>query len=200
MTPLREIQLLEAHRKGDPDALGELLASYQKRIYSICYRMVTDAELAGDLTQDALIRTIEGLDSYDGRSKLSTWIIRVTMNCCLSYLRKQKIRRHQSLDQAVDREGLGSLLEKLEEQGEPAAAELVEQDELRRILLRALADLDPEARSILVLRDLQGLDYQQIAEVQAVPVGTVKSRLFRARASLRIEAQRQMGSSGGERD
>ena len=76
MTPLRELQLLELHRSGDPDAIGELLRSYQRRVYSVCYRMLGHHEEAADLTQDTLVKVIEGLDSYNGRSKLSTWIIR----------------------------------------------------------------------------------------------------------------------------
>ncbi|MCH8211076.1 MAG: sigma-70 family RNA polymerase sigma factor [Planctomycetes bacterium] len=97
VTPLRELQLLEAYRRGDPEAIGELLNVYQHRIYSVCYRMVRHEHDARDLAQEAMVKVLQGLDSYDGRSKLSTWIIRVTMNCCLSHLRRQKIRKHSSL-------------------------------------------------------------------------------------------------------
>lgn len=184
MSPEREQQLVAAYREGDPQALAELLASYQRRIFGLCYRMVQNSDVASDLTQDVLVRIIEALDSYDGRSKLSTWIIRVAMNCCLSYLRKQKLRRHRSLDlpTGTDQPPLGS---QIVAGGELSGIQNVEQAESRKILLQALLSLDLEVRSILVLRDMQDLDYQQIAEVLEVPLGTVKSRLFRARAELR---------------
>lgn len=207
MTPIRELQLLEMHRNGDPDAIGELLQSYQRRVYSICYRMLGHTEEAADLTQDTLVKVIEGLDSYNGRSKLSTWIIRIAMNCCLSHLRKQKIRKHRSLDDlggyGDDRSGnvnLGNLLEG----EEPTAYDHVEQHETQASLLAALNTLDPDSRSLLVLRDLNGLDYLQISEVLKVPVGTVKSRLFRARGALRaaaeIEMERGIAASGNDTD
>ena len=203
MTPLRELQLVEDHRNGQAEAAGELLQAYQRRIYAVCFRMVRDAELARDLSQDAMVKVLEGLSSYDGRSKLSTWMIRVTMNCCLSELRKRKLRNHASLDAPIpgssqglsDRTGLGSALPS---QGELSALERVEQAEMRAIVLRALGRLDPETRALLVLRDMQDLDYQQIAEVIDAPVGTVKSRLFRARAALREAIEAEMPSSSSD--
>jgi RNA polymerase sigma-70 factor (ECF subfamily) len=212
LTPLREMQLVEAHRKGGAsahDALAELLEAYQRRIFSICARMVRNQDDAADLTQDVLIKVIEGLGSYNGRSQLSTWIIRVTMNCCLSHLRKQKLRAHESMEGleggkrgAITRPGTahagGSGVRTAEfgrrsgDQGmEPLPQQGVEQAQVRSMVLQALDSLDAETRAILVLRDLQDLDYQQLAEVFQVPVGTVKSRLFRARAALRaaIEAR-----------
>ena len=100
LTPLREQQLLQAWRSGRADALAELLRGYQGRIYGVCYRMLRNHDEATDLAQDALVKVLEGIDSYNGRSQLSTWIIRVAMNCCLSHLRKQRLRRHASLDEA----------------------------------------------------------------------------------------------------
>jgi RNA polymerase sigma-70 factor (ECF subfamily) len=199
LTPLRELQLVEDHRNGKAEAAGELLQAYQRRIYAVCFRMVRDNELARDLSQDAMVKVLEGLSTYDGRSKLSTWMIRVTMNCCLSELRKRKLRSHASLDAPLpgaaglsDRSTLGGVLPV---QGELSALDRVEQAEMRAIVLRALGRLDPETRALLVLRDMQDLDYQQIAEVIDAPVGTVKSRLFRARAALREAIETEMPSS-----
>lgn len=210
ITPLRELQLLDAYRTGGQqahEALSELLAAYQRRIYSICYRMVRNVEEASDLTQDALVKLLEGLKSYDGRSKLSTWVIRVTMNCCLSHLRKAKIREHESLDSGSEPgfEGSGGA------EGGPGGlgprkatlrgrelqpSEGVQQAQTRTMIVQALDSLDVDTRAILVLRDLQDLDYQQLAEVLDVPVGTVKSRLFRARATLRETMERMEGKGG----
>jgi RNA polymerase sigma-70 factor (ECF subfamily) len=183
LTPLRELQLVEAFRGGDVEALRPLLEGYERRIYAVCYRMLRDPESAADLTQDTLIKVLEGLSSYDGRSQLSTWVIRVAMNCCLSHLRKERLRRHQPLisrptEQAAD------------VRTDPAAREQsgltrVEKEERHSAVFEALAVLEPDTRALLVLRDVQGLEYQQIAEVLDLPIGTVKSRLFRARQALR---------------
>jgi RNA polymerase sigma-70 factor (ECF subfamily) len=183
MTPLRELQLVEQYRQGDTEALSELLEAYQRRVYSICYRTLGNPEDAADVTQDVLVKIIEGLDSYDGRSKLSTWIIRICINTSLSHLRKQRLRRHASLDQSVQNSPRSGM--DLSAGGEHSAVQRIEQSELHSQLLRAVATIDPDMRSILVLRDMQGLDYQQIAEVLGAPIGTVKSRLFRARTALR---------------
>ena len=197
-TPLGELQLVEAHRRGESEATAELLGAYQRRIYAVCYRMVRNPDDADDLTQDALVKVLEGLDTYHGRSQLSTWIIRVTMNCCLSHLRKQKLRRHASLDE------LGSAGEPARAlgpvQGELSPLARVEQAERQALLLRQLRGLDPQMRAVLVLRDMQDLDYAQIGEVMEVPVGTVKSRLFRARAALRAAAEQELDSTPGLRD
>jgi len=187
---MREMQLLEAHRAGDPDALSELLQGYQHRIYAVCYRMLGDREQAADLAQDAMVKVIEGLDSYSGQAKLSTWIIRITMNACLSHLRKQKLRRHASLDDTSPGVGgeegePGRAGTSVLEGGEPSAEQRVQQAETRSEVAAALDALDPDVRALLVLRDLQGLEYEQIGTVLDIPLGTVKSRLFRARAALR---------------
>ncbi len=183
LTPERELELLEAHRRGDRAALAALLEGYQRRVYSVCYRMLHDVEESSDLTQEALIKIIEGLQSYDGRSKLSTWVIRVTMNCCLSHLRKKRLRRHESLDETPQRVGWRPV------SGELSGPDHVEHAETRSELVGALNTLEPNVRAILVLRDLQDLDYNQIAAVLEVPVGTVRSRLFRARVALRAAAE-----------
>jgi RNA polymerase sigma-70 factor (ECF subfamily) len=178
------MQLLEAWRRGDGDALAQLLQAYHRRIYAVCHRMLHDAEEAADLAHDALVKVVEGLERYDGRSKLSTWIIRVTMNACLSHLRKERLRRHASLDEPAPGEGQ-SRGQKLPARGELPALEHVERAEMHGLLLHALAAIEPQLRAVLVLRDVQDLSYDQIAQVIDAPIGTVKSRLFRAREALR---------------
>lgn len=187
-TPAREAHLVEAHRNGDPDALSELLQSYQRRVYTVCYRMVRDPDLAADLAQDTLVKLIEGLDQYDGRAKLSTWVIRITMNCCITHLRRQKLRRHASLDAAADRTDEAderTISPEPEQERELSARRRIEQQETHARLHQAMLGLDPDMRAILILRDMQDLEYEQLAEVFDIPVGTVKSRLYRAREALR---------------
>lgn len=181
-----ESQLVRDAQAGDRDALTQLLHDHQQRIYNICYRMVRNADQAADLTQESLVRILEGFDTFDGRSAISTWITRVTINCCLSQLRREKLRRHGSID---DRSPDGpSLADLLRQHREQTGTERIQQEEARGILMNALRRLEPTMRAMIVLRDLQDLDYQAIADVLDIPVGTVKSRLFRARAALRLAA------------
>jgi RNA polymerase sigma-70 factor (ECF subfamily) len=183
-------------------AWAELLARYQDRLFGVCIRMVNDRDMAADLTQDAMVKIIEGLSSYDGRAKLSTWMIRVTMNVCLSKLRSEKLRRHASLDGMGAREGRSGeqfadvrLGTSGATGGELRPDRGVIRGEGHARVAQALCGLPLDQRSLLVLRDCRNLDYEQIAEILDVPVGTVKSRLFRARAALReaLEAQDRVG-------
>ena len=198
LTPLGELQLVEAHRQGDPDAIGQLLEAYQRRMYSICYRMVRSEHDARDLTQDSMVRVIQGLDSYDGRSKLSTWIIRVTMNACLSHLRQEKLRRHARLEGGSENAAAGPVDPR--SMGEPLPSSRVERSEMRLLLGRAMMSLDPQMRAVLVLRDMQDLEYQSIAQSLEIPIGTVKSRLFRARLALRTAVEVELGGHGVDDD
>jgi RNA polymerase sigma-70 factor (ECF subfamily) len=197
LTPLRELQLVQAHRRGDAEAIAELLRSYERRIYSVCYRMVRDEHDARDLAQDAMVKMLQGLGSYDGRAKLSTWVIRISLNCCLSHLRKQRLRRHGSIERDWP-PGTGGPALAAGGVGELSPAGGVEQSEMHGILSRALGSLDPQMRAVLVLRDMQELEYSQIAEVLDIPVGTVKSRLFRARTALRTAMEAEAARGGAE--
>jgi len=191
----RDLALVAAHRAGDQTALAELLAGYQDRLFGVCLRMVSDAEEARDLTQDAMVRIIQGLHQFDGRSKLSTWMIRVAMNVCLTSLRRRQIRRRKGIEPAAEwlnalggpegRRGTGPRFLDQAASSEPSPELSVERLEERRHLYRALDQIEPEQRAMLILRDMHGMDYKHIADVLDIPEGTVKSRLFRARAALR---------------
>lgn len=186
---------MEAIRRGERDAWTTLLTRYQDRLFGVCYRMVGDRELAADLTQDAMVKIIQGLETYDGRSRLSTWLIRVTMNVCLSRMRSERLRRHASLDtgpEGADRaeSRIGAT--------EPRESWRIEHQEQKQRLAEALLHLNPDHRAILILRDIRGLDYEQIAEALGIAVGTVKSRLFRARLALRQILEREESQATNE--
>lgn len=198
---LADLRLIEAVRGGQPGAWSSLLSQYQDRLFGVCVRMLgpgtRSRQTAADLCQDAMVKIIQGLPTFDGSAKFSTWAIRVTMNVCLSHLRGAKLRAHASLDEhahghAGTADGAGRLaFDRSGTRGsglpgrEPNAPSSVLRDEQRSLIAAALVRIDPDQRSILVLRDVRGLDYDQIAHVLGVAVGTVKSRLFRARAALR---------------
>ncbi|MBY0307300.1 MAG: RNA polymerase sigma factor [Phycisphaerales bacterium] len=210
---LTDLRLVEAIRRGEGGrAWHELLSKYQDRLYGVCLRVIGDSprarQTAADLTQDAMVKIMQGLGSYDGSAKLSTWMIRVTMNVCLSYLRAQKLRRHGSLDSTTSTGGSGGggagsersggggggpALADLLASREPGPAARVSQEQTRAMVTAALASIDPEQRALLVLRDAKGLDYHQIAQVLDVPVGTIKSRIFRARLALRQACEQRIG-------
>lgn len=180
-------EIVAAIRRGDSAAWSLLAKRYQHRLYSICVRMVNNREWANDLTQEAFVKVMQGFDTFDEKARLSTWMIRVTMNTCLSALRAKKVRRTARLEAVHDARAPGTVPRDAD--WEPSGHSRVEHDEERRRLLAALDSIDPEQRAILVLRDGRGMDYDQIAVTLGIPVGTVKSRLFRARAALREKVE-----------
>ncbi|MDX2115695.1 MAG: RNA polymerase sigma factor [Planctomycetota bacterium] len=175
-------------QRGEPGALEGLLVAAQPRLLAVCLRFTNDVHLARDLCQDALVRIIRGLPEFQARSKPSTWMIRIAMNVCLTQRRREKLRGRVVAESGRDA-GAGGEKASLE----PGPGSRVEGTEERERLAAALARLAPESRAILILRDAQGLDYADIAEVLEVPVGTVKSRIFRARTALREEMERPGG-------
>ncbi|QNN24294.1 sigma-70 family RNA polymerase sigma factor [Planctomycetales bacterium ZRK34] len=187
----RERQLVEQVLRGDRGALGELLGAYHKRVYHVILRMVSNTEDAAELTQEVLLRAIKHADNFKGDSKFSTWLLRIAMNLAISHLRRTKVRKTVSLEHEVAGQAGADqatpLKNLIAQQREQTADYRVEtQEQIQRLGL-ALEALEPSLRSVILLRDLQGMDYQQIAEVLAVPLGTVKSRLFRARLALRAQ-------------
>ena len=208
-----DLELIARIRAGQHAAWSELIVRYQDRLFAVCVKMVHDRELAADLTQDSFVKLLQGIDSFDGRSKFSTWAIRVCMNVCLSRLRAEKLRRHASLDAPTQSaRSSGPVREAAPSWGEsmPAGAGLsgtrepdgslgVETREERADLLAALRLLDPEQRAVLILCDCRGLPYDQIGQVLGVAVGTVKSRVFRARTALRDAVERIQRERSQER-
>lgn len=180
-------ELIDAWRNGSDAALDALFERSQGRIYGLCLRMLGRPEPAADVAQDAMMRMYEGLPRFDGRARFTTWSVRVTLNCVYSHLRREKLRRHSRLPEGDSGFELRSR--------EPEPTTRIETKDLHASVVAGLGLLDLQARAILVLRDLQGLDYGDIAEVLGTPIGTVKSRLFRARAALR-EALGRMGHVG----
>ncbi len=200
MTHANEDALIASIQAGDRAALGVLLKQHERRLYNVCLGMVSHREDAAEVTQDALLKIIRNIDRFRGESKFSTWSTRIAMNQSISFLRKRKLRRMPSLE--VERDGpegpRAMLRDRLEGTGEPGPDHRVEQEEMIELLREALGRLDEPFKAVLVLRDLEGLDYHQVAQTLEVPVGTVKSRLFRARLALRQEMEKLDGyaSSG----
>jgi RNA polymerase sigma-70 factor (ECF subfamily) len=197
MPEVTEAQLVARLRGGDRTALAELLEGYQHRLFNVALRMLGNHDDAAEVAQDAMLKIIEHIGDYHGDSAIGTWMTRIVMNVSISRLRQRKLRLTVSLD-APGREAAGAdqgtpLREQLAHQREPGPELSVQQREMGARLYAALRALDEEFRAVLVLRDIEELDYQQIGQALALPLGTVKSRLFRARLALRqimLEADR----------
>ncbi len=200
ISPEREKQLLVLIQRGDRGALGELLGAFHKRVYHVCLRMVSHADDAAELTQETMLRAMSHIDGFQSNSKFSTWLLRIAMNLCISHLRRGRLRQAVSLDGGADGPGdqATSLKAMIASNRELPPHESVEVREQIDQVNAALGRIDPTLRSVILLRDLQGMDYQQIAEVLSVPVGTIKSRLFRARLALRQAMDGKAGRAARE--
>jgi len=177
---------------GDAAAWEEIVQRYHRRIYNLCYRFAGSADDAQDLTQEVFIRMYRTLNSYDvGRGAFMTWITTLTRNLLVDHFRKTKHDRlTDSLDaNSSDHEDAMPLGERIPDGG-PAPDSGVQSRETKETVHQALQKLSPELREAVILRDLQDMDYREIATVLKVPEGTVKSRINRGRAELARLLQR----------
>ena len=177
-----EQELVSAAKAGDQQAFEQLVLDNQNRIYSLAVRLAGDREEAFDLAQEAFVKAWQGLPAFQGESSFATWIYRLATNVCIDYLRKQKRRRQVESEVSLDDEEL-SWTEPADWSQDPHRQ--LERSEQGRALARGLEALPEQQRQILVLRELSGLSYQEIAEKLNLDLGTVKSRIARARMALR---------------
>jgi RNA polymerase sigma-70 factor (ECF subfamily) len=184
-------KILAAARAGDRAALESLLAKYYDRCYAVCRRLLGNDEDALDATQEAMIAVARGVTGFDGRSAFSTWMYRVATNAALDELRRR--RRRPVLERRPVSDDLGSPLGYLAVS--PFADEVGESATARLSLDRALEQLSDEHRAAVVLRDMLDLDYAEIAGVQGVPIGTVRSRIARGRAALAEALEPRMATA-----
>jgi RNA polymerase sigma-70 factor, ECF subfamily len=188
----RVAALLGKARAGDRAAYGQIVLLYQDRLYNALLRMIGDVEEARELTQETFARGLEKIDSFRGEASPYTWLFRIGINLAISQLRKSQRRRTFSLDGGsdgqVDSQGdqASNLMQRVASP-QSMPEEIAERRERHQIVLDALGRLDPEYRAVLVMRDIEGFDYAQMADVLGMPLGTLKSRLFRARLALRDE-------------
>src|ERR1043166_176920 len=174
--PVRDDRdLVSRARAGDRTAFGELVRLYQDRVFNTCLRIIGDRQTAEDLTQEAFIKAHASIERFDGRAAFFTWLYRIAVNLCLSARRVK--RPMNSLDN-------GGVARRLTDGG-PSPSALADRREQYGAVLAALAELDEEHRAVVVLRDIESLDYSEIGEILGVPTGTVKSRLHRGRMALR---------------
>lgn len=175
---LSDADLANRARLGDRGAYGQIVSLYQDRLYNALLRLMGDPDDAAELTQETFTRGLSRIESFRGASSPYTWLFRIAMNLGLSVLRKTRQRKTFCLSaQNADRASAPGL--------DPA--EEARRTEMHKLVLEALGRVEAEYRAVLVMREIEGFDYQQIAEVLGLPLGTIKSRLFRARLALRDE-------------
>jgi len=180
-----EGELIRLSQAGDRASFDVLVRTYHALAYNIAYRMLGDHDAASDATQTAFVRAYRAIGSFRRDATFSTWLYRIVTNACLDRLR-QRERASQSL--SLVSEGDSGGLEDVDipdETHDPSRA--LEQTERQALVQQAICRLAPQHRAVLVLYDLAGLSYEQVAESLRVPLGTVKSRLNRARAALKDE-------------
>ncbi len=180
-----EESLVRAAKRGDLDAFNRLVIEYQSRAYNLAYRFMSDPASAADVTQDAFISAFRGLGKFRGGS-FRSWLLRIVVNGCYDELRRRKRRPASSLDEFSD-DGDRLLVEtgaSFSHESKKPEQE-VERSELRAAIEQCFDELPPDFKAVAVLVDVQGFDYKVAARGIRKPVGTVKSRLARARARLR---------------
>ena len=171
-------------RAGDEAAFTALVELHQEQIYRLALRMTGSREDAADLTQETFLRAWRGLASFHGESAFSTWLYRLCSNACVDFLRRRARRPAVSLTVAEDDDGEGERIRDIPDD-RPSPEEEAERSERLDALRTALARLSDDHREILVLRELEGLSYAEIADTLGLEEGTVKSRIARARLALR---------------
>lgn len=181
MTREQEVQIVQRVLQGDVNAFEKLVLEYEKSVYAITQRMTGNAEDAADMTQETFIKAYNSLSSFRGDSKFSVWLYRIATNVCLDFLRSRSRKPTVSLSMEDD-DGEEVELDIADESQSPER--LLERGLTRDAVRRGLNALSPEYRQILLLREIQGLSYEEISDVLTLEVGTVKSRIFRARKRL----------------
>ncbi|MCX6015662.1 MAG: sigma-70 family RNA polymerase sigma factor [Chloroflexales bacterium] len=180
MVQYEDQQLVQLVLDGDTQAFNDLVERHQSRAYNLCVRMLGDADAAADVAQDAFISAYKHLPSL--RGEFRPWLMRIVANGCRDVLRSKKRRPSVSLDLERDDDDTPAMQIADTSDGPEAA---LMKSELQKTIAGALAEIPDDQREVIILSDIQGLSYQEIADMTGINIGTVKSRLNRARSRLR---------------
>lgn len=182
-----DFALVERCRLNDEAAFNEVVARYKNKVFNYLVRMMGSSDDAEDLTQEVFLRLYTSIDSFRGQSSLNTWLFRIANNLCIDQFRRQK--KHRAVAYSLDDAAYGNGVE--DEGGHDVSDStyephrLLERQELGQQIQQALEALPEKLRATLILHDIEGLPYEEIAQVVNCPLGTVKSRLFNARQQLK---------------
>jgi RNA polymerase sigma-70 factor (ECF subfamily) len=195
-----DFRLVERARGGDDEAFRQLFVRYHRRAYSLAYGMVHNADDALDIVQDGFIKAHRYLDKFEGSSSFYTWFYRIVMNLAIDHIRKRKRARHVDFNDAIAHlesdapVGEESLLPRILGQN-PSRA--LARKEIREQVSAALTELSDNHRAVLIMREFEGLSYQEMADVMKCSKGTIMSRLFHARRNMQ---KRLLQFMGGQKD
>jgi RNA polymerase sigma-70 factor (ECF subfamily) len=178
-----ERNLIEKCKQGDRKAFDTLIRSYEKRVYNLAYRLSGHYDEANDISVDAFIRVFQALRLFRGDANFSTWLFRIVTNVYLDRRKRTRNKQHLSLEEYIELEE-NSVARQVEDPA-PTPDAHAEASERRDMLQQAINSLPDYQRAMIVLYHTEGLSYEEIADVLALPIGTVKSRLNRARLTLR---------------
>ena len=185
-TPDPDLELIEAFRRGREGAFDDLVRRHEARVWRLCGRILSDDDAALDAAQESFVKAWKALPRFKGDARFSTWLTRIAINQCRNELRRRRTVKHTqplSLD-APSRDGESSAAGTVAALGQDPY-EAARGRAVATALTTALAEIDDEAREVILLRDAADLSYEEIAEILEVPVGTVRSRLHRARGEVR---------------
>ncbi|GHV27918.1 RNA polymerase subunit sigma-24 [Clostridia bacterium] len=180
--------LVRRAQSGDTEAFEQLMLPLEKRVYSTCYRILGNREDANDCAQDVMLKAFRSIGGYRSQSSLLTWILRITTNLCLDVIRRRKVRSSVSLESLTENGRADEFMNKHHGYhgdfgGDPLDA--LEQREINQALRVCIDKLPIDMRTVIILRDIQGMSYEAISQVLSLHIGTVKSRINRARERLR---------------
>ena len=185
---LGDAALVEQCRQGDSVAMERLIVKYQNRIYNVVLKICADPDDAAELTQETFVKIIQNLRKFQGRSSFYTWAFRIAVNLTLNYCQRKVRIGQRSLDSEESEHNWRArtqLKEFLRDESSPDPAIVAQSRELCDLVHKGLAELENDQRTVIVLRDIEGMSYAQIAGVLNVELGTVKSRISRARGNLK---------------
>ncbi len=183
-----EVVLVKQCRQGDSAAMERLILRYQNRIYNVILKICADPDDAAELTQETFVKIIENINKFEGRSGFYTWAFRIAVNLTLNYCRRNVKLGFRSLDAEqvqYNSQAKQLLRQFLSDDSSLEPAVVAQNREMCEIAVEALMKLDDAQRAVVVLRDIEGMGYARIAEVLDIKLGTVRSRLSRARSRLR---------------
>jgi RNA polymerase sigma-70 factor (ECF subfamily) len=197
-----DLTLVKRAKEGELDAFRALVVRYQRKVYAVALGIVKDADLAWDVAQDVFVRVHRNLDGFKGESSFFTWLFRITSHVSIDNVRRERMSKRDEVDDVTEAD--------LEEAGEGILATALGNDPAETLLRRelaskmtdALATLPEKHRTILVLREVEGLSYDELAERLGIHKGTVMSRLFHARKKMQAALRPYLGiaSIGGPQD
>ena len=187
-------EFVSLSKKGDIDAFEILVRKHQKKMFNIAYRMIGSYDEACEIVQDTFVSAYKNLNRFKGKARFSTWLYTIVINLSknrLRQLRTQRYREYLSIDDPVQTNN-GEMQRELSS-NEPSVLERLERRDIQGEVQKCISDLDPEFREVLVLRDIHGFSYDEISGMLAIPEGTVKSRLFRARDAIKDCLKKVLG-------